>query len=66
MKIKHFLSSVALLLPLAITAQKSVVPEVKVVNERNANPMVLQDLSVDIFGNRANSRYYYGNDFLQP
>ena len=48
MKIKHFLSSVALLLPLAITAQKSVVPEVKVVNERNANPMVLQDLSVDI------------------
>lgn len=48
MKIKHFLSSVALLLPLAITAQKSVVPEVKVVNERNANPMVLQDLSIDI------------------
>ena len=48
MKIKHFLSSVALLLPLGITAQKSVVPEVKVVNERNANPMVLQDLSVDI------------------
>ena len=48
MKIKHFLFSVALLLPLAITAQKSVVPEVKVVNERNANPMVLQDLSVDI------------------
>ena len=48
MKIKHFLSSAALLLPLAITAQKSVVPEVKVVNERNANPMVLQDLSVDI------------------
>ena len=48
MKIKHFLSSVALLLPLVITAQKSVVPEVKVVNERNANPMVLQDLSVDI------------------
>ncbi|GJH39569.1 hypothetical protein RCZ04_01190 [Capnocytophaga sp. HP1101] len=31
-----------------MTAQKSVVPEVKVVNERNANPMVLQDLSVDI------------------
>ena len=48
MKIKHFLSSTALLLPLAITAQKSVVPEVKVVNERNANPMVLQDLSIDI------------------
>lgn len=48
MKIKHFLSSVALLLPLGITAQKSVVPEVKVVNERNANPMVLQDLSIDI------------------
>ena len=48
MKIKHFLSSAALLLPLAITAQKSVVPEVKVVNERNANPMVLQDLSIDI------------------
>jgi len=48
MKIKHFLSSVALLLPLVITAQKSVVPEVKVVNERNANPMVLQDLSIDI------------------
>ncbi|WP_315192675.1 VIT domain-containing protein [Capnocytophaga sputigena] len=48
MKIKHFLSSVALLLPLVTTAQKSVVPEVKVVNERNANPMVLQDLSVDI------------------
>ena len=48
MKIKHFLSSVALLLPLAITAQKSVVPEVKIVNERNANPMVLQDLSIDI------------------
>ena len=48
MKIKHFLFSVALLLPLAITAQKSVVPEVKVVNERNANPMVLQDLSIDI------------------
>ena len=48
MKIKHFLSSAALLLPLAITAQKSVVPDVKVVNERNANPMVLQDLSVDI------------------
>ena len=48
MKIKHFLSSTALLLPLVITAQKSVVPEVKVVNERNANPMVLQDLSVDI------------------
>ena len=48
MKIKHFLSSAALLLPLAITAQKSVVPELKVVNERNANPMVLQDLSIDI------------------
>lgn len=48
MKIKHFLSSAALLLPLVITAQKSVVPEVKVVNERNANPMVLQDLSIDI------------------
>jgi len=48
MKIKHFLSSVALLLPFVITAQKSVVPEVKVVNERNANPMVLQDLSIDI------------------
>jgi len=48
MKIKHFLSSVALLLPLVTIAQKSVVPEVKVVNERNANPMVLQDLSVDI------------------
>ena len=48
MKIKHFLSSATLLLPLVITAQKSVVPEVKVVNERNANPMVLQDLSVDI------------------
>ena len=48
MKIKHFLSSTALLLPLVITAQKSVVPEVKVVNERNANPMVLQDLSIDI------------------
>ena len=48
MKIKHFLSSATLLLPLAITAQKSVVPEVKVVNERNANPMVLQDLSIDI------------------
>ena len=48
MKIKHFLSSVALLLPLVTTAQKSVVPEVKVVNERNANPMVLQDLSIDI------------------
>ena len=48
MKIKHFLSSAALLLPLAITAQKSVMPEVKVVNERNANPMVLQDLSIDI------------------
>ena len=48
MKIKHFLSSVALLLPFVITAQKSVMPEVKVVNERNANPMVLQDLSIDI------------------
>ena len=48
MKIKHFLSSTTLLLPLVITAQKSVVPEVKVVNERNANPMVLQDLSIDI------------------
>ena len=48
MKIKHFLSSVALLLPLVTIAQKSVVPEVKVVNERNANPMVLQDLSIDI------------------
>ena len=48
MKIKHFLFSTALLLPLVITAQKSVVPEVKVVNERNANPMVLQDLSIDI------------------
>lgn len=48
MKIKHFLSSAALLLPLVTIAQKSVVPEVKVVNERNANPMVLQDLSIDI------------------
>ena len=48
MKIKHFLFSVALLLPLVTIAQKSVVPEVKVVNERNANPMVLQDLSIDI------------------
>ena len=48
MKIKHFLSSTALLLPLVTIAQKSVVPEVKVVNERNANPMVLQDLSIDI------------------
>ena len=42
MKIKHFLSSTALLLPLVITAQKSVVPEVKVVNQRNANPMELR------------------------
>ena len=48
MRIKHFLSATALLLPLLLTAQKSVVPEVKVVNERNANPMVLQDFSVDI------------------
>ena len=48
MRIKHFLSATALLLPLLLTAQKSVVPEVKVVNESNANPMVLQDLSVDI------------------
>ena len=48
MRIKHFLLATALLLPLLLTAQKSVVPEVKVVNERNANPMVLQDLSVDI------------------
>lgn len=48
MRIKHFLSATALLLPLLLTVQKSVVPEVKVVNERNANPMVLQDLSVDI------------------
>ena len=48
MRIKHFLSATALLLPLLLTAQKSVVPEVKLVNERNANPMVLQDLSVDI------------------
>lgn len=48
MRIKHFLSATASLLPLLLTAQKSVVPEVKVVNERNANPMVLQDLSVDI------------------
>ena len=48
MRIKHFLSATALLLPLLLTAQKSVVPEVKVVNEHNANPMVLQDLSVDI------------------
>ena len=48
MKIKHFLFSVALLLPLVTIAHKSVVSEVKLVNERNANPMVLQDLSIDI------------------
>ena len=48
MKIKHFLSVVALLLPFLLIAQKTALPEVKVVNERNANPMVLQDLSIDI------------------
>ena len=48
MKIKHFLSVVALLLPFLLIAQKTALPEVKVVNERNATPMVLQDLSIDI------------------
>lgn len=49
MKFKKLLFSTTLLLPFFATAQKSVVPEVKVVNERNAQPMQLQDLSVDIF-----------------
>ena len=45
---KHFLSSAALLLPFIVLAQKTALPEVKVVNQRNANPMVLRELSVDI------------------
>ena len=45
---KHFLSSVALLLPFIALSQKTALPEVKVVNQRNANPMELRELSVDI------------------
>jgi len=45
---KHFLSSAALLLPFIALAQKTALPEVKVVNQRNANPMELRELSVDI------------------
>ena len=45
---KHFLSSAALLLPFIVLAQKTALPEVKVVNQRNANPMELRELSVDI------------------
>ena len=45
---KHFLSSAALLLPFMALAQKTALPEVKVVNQRNANPMELRELSVDI------------------
>ena len=45
---KHFLSSAALLLPFIVLSQKTALPEVKVVNQRNANPMELRELSVDI------------------
>ena len=45
---KHFLSSAALLLPFIALSQKTALPEVKVVNQRNANPMELRELSVDI------------------
>nr|WP_314560240.1 VIT domain-containing protein [uncultured Capnocytophaga sp.] len=45
---KKFLITMFLLLPFAVMAQKTVMPTVKVVRELNANPMVLQELSVDI------------------
>ena len=45
---KKILSTTVLLLPLITMAQKTVVPVMKVVNQRNVDPMVLQDLSVDI------------------
>ena len=45
---KKILSTTVLLLPLITMAQKTVVPVMKVVNQRNVEPMVLQDLSVDI------------------
>ena len=42
---KHFLSSAALLLPFIALAQKTALPGVKGVNQRNANPMELRELS---------------------
>ena len=46
---KHFLSFIALLFSISsATAQKIILPQVKVSQEDNAKPMQLQDLSVDI------------------
>ena len=46
---KHFLSFIALLFSIgSATAQKIILPQVRVSQEDNAKPMQLQDLSVDI------------------
>ena len=46
---KQFLSFIALLFSIgSATAQKIILPQVKVSQEDNAKPMQLQDLSVDI------------------
>jgi len=47
---KHFLSSVALLLPFIALSQKTALPEVKVVNQRNANPRRQGAVGVDFVG----------------
>ncbi len=46
---KKFLSFLILFYSLnPLIAQKTIIPQVKVVNEHNANPMILQELSIDI------------------
>ena len=46
---KQFISSIALLASVGgAMAQKTVLPEVKVRGQYNANPMQLQELSMDI------------------
>ena len=48
MQIKNFLLFIGILFSIGATAQKIILPQVKVSQEDNAKPMQLQDLSVDI------------------
>ena len=63
---KHFLSSAALLLPFIVLAQKTALPEVKVSKPTQCQPYGATRALSRHFGSRANRRYYYGNDLLQP
>ena len=48
MQIKNFLLFIGILFSIGATAQKIILPQVKISQEDNAKPMQLQDLSVDI------------------